>query len=206
MFAVTFTKLLKNGTGLVRRPLGELQLATGVAGGAVDFFLMTAVELQFSVDQIATKGYTKLTPKQWAGPEAVWAKKGPVLEAAWTRQPVSNKSPADDPDPGLVATQPMPVPMPLLLAYYDSPGPPVRAFTSQGFSRVYVVQNFTAWIEATPPIGGNPHKISEVWSWYCITNMVNPGWEEKDPAKWVHLPGGRVDTGWADINSAPTLP
>jgi hypothetical protein len=198
------SKLVKSGQGLVGRPLGPLQLTMGFSGTAGGFYLLTAVELQFSIDPAALLLFSTFAAKQWAGPDVTWVKKGPPMGTPWIK--LSNgKGGSDDPDAGLVANKtqsPLPV-----IAFYDNPGAPVSALTKQGISRAMLIQNFTSWIEGVPKAGGVAQGLCDpVASWYCVTSMVNPGWEKNDPGQWIHMYGGRVDTGWSDITQPPVVP
>jgi hypothetical protein len=85
------------------------------------------------------------------------------------------------------------------MVMYDSPGITMALTTTlkSKFS-IYVVQNFTTWIDSN---SGNGERISPVVSWHSIVKLVNFNQAGPDP-NWKRV-GGGSDQGWRPHVSAP---
>jgi hypothetical protein len=127
---VTLEGFMSSGTALNGQPLGLHGAGT---------YMLYGVELRFALNA-APQRYTNLQPRQWAGPEAVWVKRGNPLQAPWISVSRGAGSGPDDPLPPSITREPT------RIAYFDSPGPDLVghvAARAGRSSRVYTVQNFT---------------------------------------------------------------
>lgn len=188
---VRFQQFLNTGSGRTGRSLGEVQ-----AG----LYIMNGVELQFRVDRGIGAIYRNLKPRQWAGPESIWVKTGSPLQSPWTLRHRSQGSGADDPEPQniLVATD--------LVAYYDSPGPSVMSYVSPRVSRVFVVQNFTGWVDGDRVRDGVSERTCEVANWHSVISLVDQNWSDPQATQdWARVSGNRSGLGWVDIGTPPAI-
>lgn len=189
MAGVRFKQFLNQGTGMTRRPLGQLANLT---------YFQNGVELQFAVDPTVKNAYRNLRPVQWAGTESIWLKEGPILGGTWRKYKSGPGSGSDNPESvNIVNTG-------AVIAYWDSPGPNVASFLQMNPSQIYAVQNFTGWIAGDPIKGGAPgERLCDVAAWHSVINIANGAWgsDGATPA-WQRVNGSRSGTGWVD----PLLP
>ncbi len=188
MATVQFSKFLNKGTGVMGRTLAP----TFVLG-----FWVTPVELQFAIDPAIYESYRNLRPVNWSGTDAIWFKSGDLFSSPWQRHSSSNGIGADGPDPGnSKITQD-------LIAYYDNPGLPQRIINRirPNASWVWLVQNFTGWIEGEPIKGGPAERLCEMAAWWSIVSVANAKWQ--DPTQqdgWTLTSGTDSGTGWANTS------
>jgi hypothetical protein len=194
MANATFLKLAYTGTGarypgLSNPPLGPQKDVTG--------FFRNAVELQFTVDPAVD--LNTLKARQWSGTECIWAKKnGPYFGTPWTKLSGGPGSGADDPDTLLVLKAAG------SLKYYDSPG--IVAGKYANCSGLYVVMNFTGWIDQAASSGAPAQKASDVAAWTSIISLANPSWDKPNAAlSWQWVATSTAKTGWADTNTPPSI-
>lgn len=188
---VSFLKLLTQGLGLTQRPLGRISLLT---------FQQNGVELQFSILSDVYQRYKNLRPTQWAGTEVIWAKQGPIFTGTWRKVHSSQGTGSDDPDPINVVKQNN------VIAYWDSPGPNLASYLKDHPSRIYVVQNFTAWIVGEPVAGGVAEQLCEVVAWHSAVSIVDAAWDNpKAKPYWQAVSGYQAATGWGDTSKPPPI-
>jgi hypothetical protein len=193
MATVRFSKFLNSGTGVMGRSLAPVS--------AVGFWL-TPVELQFSIEPATYDRYKNLRPVNWSGTDAIWFKSGNPLTAHWQKFSSSNGIGADGPDPGNSSIGRD------LIAYYDNPGLPLAKIHAirPNASWVWLVQNFTGWVEGEPIAGGAAERLCEVAAWWSIVSMANANWQDpKQPEAWDFTSGTGSGTGWADTSKAAPI-
>lgn len=181
-----FSKFLNQGTGLFNRTLGVLD-SLG--------FMMNAVELQFLLGDGVRTRYPRLKIVQWSGTESVWCKEGDVYKAPWKQVSSSRGSGDDSPDPGNVTSQGG------VIAFYDSPGVQSGKAAYQAYSMLYVVQNFTAWVDSDD---GNGERIGELAAWHSVVSLINNQWRDRQATRgWRRYYGNHTGLGWEDTSKAP---
>lgn len=193
MATVQFSKFLNKGKGVMGRTL-EPVFALG--------FWLTPVELQFSIDPAIYDRYRNLRPVNWSGPDAIWFKTGNPLSAHWQLHSSSKGIGADGPDPGNASIGRD------LIAYYDNPGLPLKKIHEirPNASWVWLVQNFTGWIEGEPIAGGPAERLCEMAGWWSIVSVANSNWQDpKQPEAWDFISGTDSGTGWADTSKAAPI-
>lgn len=193
MPTVRFSRFLNQGKGVLGRPLAPVAF-TG--------FWVTPVELQFLIEPATYDKYRNLRPVNWSGSDAIWFKTGSPITGLWQRHSASNGIGADGPDPGNASVSRD------LIAYYDNPG--IHLATLHAIrptaSWVWLVQNFTGWIEGEPIQGGAPERLCEVAAWWSIVSVANANWPDpKGPEAWDFTSGTDSGTGWADTSKAAPI-
>ncbi|NJN36219.1 MAG: hypothetical protein HC794_03125 [Nitrospiraceae bacterium] len=192
---VQFAQFLNEGTGMVGRQLGHVDVGT---------FMMNGVEFQFSVTEKAQHEYRQLRPRQWAGPEAVWVKYGNPLTARWEQVSRNNGRGRDDPEQESIVTRADRV------AYFDSPGPNLTGHAAHRppSSRIYVAQNFTGWIEGEPSRGGPAERLCDVVAWHSIVSLANMNWnnnsQDAGTANYQRIHPNVTRLGWTDVATPPS--
>jgi hypothetical protein len=192
MAGVRFKQFLNQGSGVTRRPLGQVTSLT---------YFQNGVELQFTVDPSVKTGYRNLRPLQWAGTESIWVKDGPVLGGKWRKYKSGPGTGSDNPESvNVVSTG-------TVIAYWDSPGPNVASFLAMNPSQIYVVQNFTGWIAGDAVSGGKvAERLCDVAAWHSVINLGNTAWSTKNAVpKWQRVNGSRSGTGWVDPLVPPVV-
>ncbi len=188
MAGVTFVSFSNSGKSVLGFDLGPDDSS---------IYKTNRVELQFKIDPALRQTY-KLSARQWSGPEAYWIKQGPPLSVPWTAQTSGAGGGSDDPLLDFVKNDGA------LLAYYDSPGPDVSKYVDKRLSRIYVVQNFTGWVEGKPLRGGGAAvRLCEVVAWFSVVSLVCPNFAETSTPQWQRFVGNDTGTGWTSINSPP---
>jgi len=187
MASVVFRQFLNVGTGISQRRLGPIDIT---------FYRLNGVELQFDVGGPAVAADRNLALRQWSGPEGVWTKTGAPLNVPWTLVRRSQGSGADDPMPESVVRQND------IFAMWDSPGPQMTGYVGRGISRVYVVQNFTTWVEGQSIRTGQVERLSAVAAWHGVCDLVSMDWAEGGTS-WSRMPQNRTGTGWVDTSGSP---
>ena len=189
---VSLEEFLTTGTALNGQRLGFKTVFT---------YWVNAVELRFALGA-APQQYRDLRPRQYSGTEAVWIKRGHPFETAWINISEGPGTGWDDPLPQSITRQPQ------RIAYFDSPGPnlgPLVAARAGRPSWIYVVQNFTGWIEVVPTAGGSPQRISPVIPWYSIISVLDPNWAEAGAApQYAEVSQTGAGRGWKPT-TAPAL-
>ena len=190
MAEVDFTSFLNKGSGLFKRPLGDLDAASN---------FLNAVELQFSITSAARKKFKKMKVIQWSGPEAIWCKEGALLESPWKNYKSGLGSGDDSPEPENTLFTSDGV------AMYDNPGMTLPlAMALKRYTAVYIVQNFTTWIDTD---GGNGVRIGPTAGWHSMLLLANtaPSAEGTALPAWGRF-RGLSSLGWLDHRITPKLP
>jgi hypothetical protein len=165
-------------------------------------FFVTPVELQFTVDPATYERYRNLRPVNWSGTDAIWFKTGHPLSSPWQLHRSSKGAGADGPDPGNSSVGRE------LIAYYDNPGMHLATIHKirPNPSWVWLVQNFTGWVEGEPVGGGPAERLCEMAAWWSIVSVANSNWEDpSQPDDWGFTSGTGSGTGWADTSKAAPL-
>jgi hypothetical protein len=196
MAGVHFHKLLtdSNDTGLTGRRLGAFSHVQ-----FPEVWFLYGVELQFAIPSETHEKYRNLRPRQWSGTESLWIKKGPILGGTWHQHRKSKGNGADDPLAANIVSGKS------AIAYWDAPGVNVTLFLDMRPSQIYVVQNFTGWIQGDPIGGGPAERLCEVAAWYSIVNIGDSNWGQPGAPKWEFVSGTKAGTGWADTDKAPPI-
>ena len=178
------------GTALSGRALGPLSV-----GG----YFENWVELRFSIGD-ADKHFKHLAPRQYSGTEALWIKRGNPITTPWVNLASGPGSGWDNPLAPSITRQAG------TIAFTDSPGPNVGVLVASAAgrpSRVYSVQNFTAWIEGQGP--GRAEPISPVVAWYSVVHIADRNWNDSTaPPDYVHQYGSGAGQGWRPT-TAPSI-
>jgi hypothetical protein len=90
-----------------------------------------------------------------------------------------------------------------LIAYYDNPGLPKQkiGMIRPNASWVWLVQNFTGWIEGEPLRGGAAERLCDVAPWWTIVSVLNFNWQDpKLPGDWQFTAHDSSGTGWRDTS------
>jgi hypothetical protein len=183
--------LQNTGTGLTGNRLG------GISTGVI---FANAVEIQFRFDFSSFPGF-RFKPVQWAGPDAVWVKRGDPLSATWD-SPVSHPAGTgpDDPLEDVIFRGPN------VVAFYDSPGPYVYELGAGNFSRYVVMFDFTASVVGDPMPGGATQRVCQDIAWHSIVSLANLNWNTPDAGpNWNIISGSEADIGWVDITKPPVV-
>ena len=189
MAKVQFTKFLNTGVGLFRRPLGALDSPP---------LFFNAVEMQFSFDADAKARFPGMKIIQWAGPEAIFVKEGALLEGPWKTHRSGMGSGDDTPDPDNVLRHATG------FAAYDNPGMDIKlALAAKRYTAVFIVQNFTTWIDSK---GGDGERISDTAAWHSMLLIVNgnPSTGVAVMPQWSRF-RGHAREGWRDHRLAPDV-
>jgi hypothetical protein len=190
MMSVKFLKFLNKGQGVMGRSL-EPVFVLG--------FWVIPVELQFSIDPATYDQHRNLRPVNWSGTDAIWFKSGNPLSSLWQLHSNSKGIGPDGPDAGntLIGRD--------VIAYYDNPGLPLQKIREirPNASWVWLVQNFTGWIEGEPIQNGPAERLCDVAAWWSIVSVTNFSWQDpKLPGDWQLTSGTGSGTGWADTLKA----
>ncbi len=189
---VTNSRFFNSGVHLTGKQLGYLNM--GIAW-------VNAVELQFQLDPNEASAFKNIVPKQWAGPDKVSVKYGNPLTAPWQihSESVTGSGP-DDPDPGNQVLRSD------VIAFYDSPGPTAPMFKAPPWpSRIYAVQDFTAWINGTDTMGF-ARPLCNVLAWYSIIHLGNEKWmTPSETPSYVPIAGTQSGTGWVSTQTLPPV-
>jgi hypothetical protein len=190
-FVVTSSRFFNFGTQLTGKPLGYLNM--GIAW-------VNAVELQFFLNPSEASAYRNIEPKQWAGPDKVSVKYGNPLTSPWqTHSENVLGSGPDDPVPQnqLIRQD--------VVAFYDSPGPTATMFPKAWPSRIYAVQNFTAWINGTDSAGWT-RPLCGVLAWYSVVHIANEHWAAPNVLpNYLPYAGNQSGTGWFSTQTLPPV-
>lgn len=192
MANATFKKFLNQGVGVTGRQLGSIKILT---------FVQNGVELQFSLAADTRTRYRNLKPLQWAGPESIWLKDGPLLGGKWRLHLSGPGTGWDNPEPTNIVNKGT------TIAYWDSPGPNVASFLASNPSQIYVVQNFSGWIAGDSVQGGpRGERLSDVAAWHSVVNIANSSWGTAGGVPtWQRVHGDRSGTGWVEPSLPPAI-
>lgn len=179
------------GTALSGRALGP-QFIAG--------YFENWVELRFSIGD-ADKHLKDLAPRQYSGPEAVWIKRGSPISATWVNLSSGPGTGWDDPMAASITRRGD------RIAFTDSPGPNIGVMMASATgppSRVYCVQNFTAWIEGRRSGAGRAEPVSPVVAWYSIVHIADRNWDNAAaPRDFAHQYGSGAGQGWRPTSAPP---
>jgi hypothetical protein len=185
---VNFLRFLNSGTGLTKRPLGMNTFL---------LYMMNGVELQFEANRSAMNSYRNIQPLQWSGPESIWIKKGDIFTQQWSNISQRQGNGSDNPEPESIAKEGYKI------AYADDPGINIRSHGKN--SRVYVVQNFTGWIDGSPKNGGSSKRLSEVLSWHSIISLFNSNWENPNITPSWQIFNNQSGLGWRSTGQPDSI-
>jgi hypothetical protein len=185
---VNFLRFLNSGTGLTKRPLGMNTLL---------LYMMNGVELQFEANRSAMNNYRNIQPLQWSGPESIWIKKGDIFTQQWSNISQRQGNGSDNPEPESIAKEGY------TIAYADDPGINIGSHGKN--SRVYVVQNFTGWIDGSPKTGGSSKRLSEVVSWHSIISLFNSNWENPKSTPSWQIFNNQSGLGWRSTGQPDSI-
>jgi hypothetical protein len=201
-FANLFTDPAQMGRSMLKKPLGPYDAVERASGFVTNISKTNAIEIQFSIDPAARTRYRNIRPMQWAATQSGWKKEGAPLTASWVSLPdfqftgdqVDNPISGNWRDDGSV------------LAWWDCPGPSIAKFAGLPLSRLYVTQNFKAYVVGDLIATGRTEQLCQLTCWCSIVDMANPNWSDPTQAPaWQRMSANDARLGWADTGT-PAVP
>jgi hypothetical protein len=203
-FRNLFTEAAQTARSMLKKPLGPYDAVERDAstGFVTNISKTNAIEIQFAIDASARAKYRNIRPMQWAATQSGWKKEGAPLSASWVAIPefkftgdqVDNPMTANWRDDGSA------------VAWWDCPGPSIVRFAGLPVSRLYVVQNFKAYVVGDLLTNGNTEQLCALACWCSVVDMVNANWSDPtQAADWQRWNANDARMGWADTGT-PTAP